>query len=63
MLNCIFYQQSLLTDWKLANIALISKKGWNDDPGNYGPVGLSSILGKVMEEIILSAMAQHRQDN
>ncbi|KFP53283.1 hypothetical protein N323_11690, partial [Cathartes aura] len=62
-------------DWKLANVMPIykegrkedlgnyRKKGQKEDPGNYRPVSLTSMLGKVMEQIILSALTQHVQDN
>ena len=41
----------------------IYKKGWKNDPGNQRPVSLASVLGKVMEQIILSANTWHVQDN
>ncbi|KAJ7410703.1 RNA-directed DNA polymerase from mobile element jockey-like protein [Pitangus sulphuratus] len=50
-------------DWKLANIMPIYKKGQKDDPGNYRPVSLTSVLCKIMEEIIPSTITQHMQDN
>ncbi|KAK4831670.1 LOW QUALITY PROTEIN: hypothetical protein QYF61_018667 [Mycteria americana] len=64
----IIYQQSWLTgevpvDWRLANVMPIYKKGCKKDPGNYRPVSLTSVLGKIMEQIILSAITQHVQDN
>ena len=64
----IIYQQSWLTgevpvDWKLANVTLIYRKGRKENPGNYKPVSLTSVPGKVMEQIILSAITQHVQDN
>ncbi|KAK4807164.1 hypothetical protein QYF61_024284 [Mycteria americana] len=63
----ILYQQSWLTgevpvDWRLANVTPIYKKGWKEDPGNYRPVSLTSVPGRVMEQIILSAITQHVQD-
>lgn len=33
-----------------------------DDPGNYRAVSLTLVLGKVMEQITLSAIMQHVQD-
>ncbi|KAK4821662.1 LOW QUALITY PROTEIN: hypothetical protein QYF61_027130 [Mycteria americana] len=64
----ILYQQSWLTgevpvDWRLANVTPIYKKGWKEDPGNYRPVSLTLLPGRVMEQIILSAIMQHVQDN
>ncbi|KFW81625.1 hypothetical protein N305_14700, partial [Manacus vitellinus] len=62
----IICQQSWLPgevpdDWKLANVMPIHKKGQKEDPGNYRPVSLTSVPGKV-EQIILSAITQHLQD-
>ena len=64
----IIYQQSWLagevpTDWKLASVTPIYKKGWKDDPGNYRPVSLTSVPGKLMEQLIQSTILQHMQDN
>ena len=62
------YQQSwltgeVLTDWKLASVTPIYKKGRKDDPGNYRPVSLTSVSGKLMEQITLSTIIQHLRDN
>lgn len=38
-------------------------KGQKDDPGNYRAVSLPLVLGKVMEQIIESAIMQHIKDN
>ncbi|KFO59751.1 RNA-directed DNA polymerase from mobile element jockey, partial [Corvus brachyrhynchos] len=62
------YHQSWLTgevpdDWKLANVMSIHKKGWKEHLGNYRPVSLTSVPSKVMEQIILSVITQHLQDN
>lgn len=34
-----------------------------EDPENYRPASLTSELGNVMEQVILSATTQHIQDN
>ncbi|KAJ7412458.1 hypothetical protein WISP_96352 [Willisornis vidua] len=63
----IIYQQSWLSgevpyDWKLAHVMPVCKQGCKEDPGNYRPVSLTSVPGKVMEQFILSAITQHLQD-
>ncbi|GAB0208068.1 mitochondrial enolase superfamily member 1 [Grus japonensis] len=50
-------------DWRLANVTPIYKKGQKEDPGNYRPVSLTSVPGKVMEQFILSALTRQVQDN
>ncbi|KAF1517439.1 hypothetical protein FQV19_0016785, partial [Eudyptula minor] len=64
----IIYQQSWLTgevpdDWRLANVTPIYKNGRKGDPGNYRPVSLTSVPGKIMERFILRALTRHERDN
>jgi len=64
----IIYQQSWRTrevpdDWRITNVTTIYKKGWKEDPGNYRPVSLTSMQGKIMERFILSALTGHVKDN
>ena len=41
----------------------IYKKSRKDDPGNYRPVSLTLVPGKLMEHLIQSTITQHMQDN
>ncbi|KAF1454281.1 hypothetical protein FQV07_0012639, partial [Pygoscelis papua] len=64
----IIYQQSWLTgevpdDWRLANVSPIYKKGQKEDPGNYRPVSLTSVPGKIMERFILRVLTRQVRDN
>ncbi|KAJ7409653.1 RNA-directed DNA polymerase from mobile element jockey-like protein [Willisornis vidua] len=63
----IIYQQSWPSgevpgDWKWANVTPIHKNGCKEDPGNYRPVSLTSLPGRVMEQIVLTTITQNLQD-
>ncbi|GAB0205570.1 mitochondrial enolase superfamily member 1 [Grus japonensis] len=49
-------------DWWKANVTPTFKKGKKEDPGNYRSVSLTSIPGKVMEQLILGLTNKHVEE-
>jgi len=48
-------------DWRKANVTPVFKKG-KEDPGNYRPVSLTSIPGKMMEQIVLEVIIKQVEE-
>ena len=62
------YQQSwsireVPEDWRVASVISIFKKGHREYLGNYRLVNLTSVPGKVMEQIVLSEITRHVWDS
>ena len=49
----------LPSDWKMANVTSIFKKGNKNDAGNYRPVSLTSVPCKVLESIMKYVMVDY----
>ena len=58
-----FDEGQLPSDWKLANISPIFKKGPKNNPGNYRPVSLTSVLCKIMKGILRDHLLGHLDTN
>ncbi|PKU41714.1 rna-directed dna polymerase from mobile element jockey- hypothetical protein [Limosa lapponica baueri] len=49
-------------DWRKANITPVYKKGKKEDPGNYRPISLTSVPGKLMERLVLDVTSKHLKE-
>ena len=49
--------------WTLASVTPLYKKCHKDDQENYRPISPALVPGKVTEQIILSEITWHMQDN
>ena len=50
-------------DWRRANVVPIFKKGKKEEPGNHRPVSLTSIPGKVLEQILKKSVFKNLENN
>ena len=50
-------------DWRTAEVVPIYKKGPRGEPGNYQPVSLTSIPGKLMKSLINDELMSHLTEN
>ena len=51
------------TDWKLAKVSPIFKKGNKDDPNNYRPILVIQAAAKIFEKIIFDQLSAYLQTN
>ena len=51
------------SEWKCANITPLYKKGPSSNVSNYRPVNLTSVPGKLMENILRDAIVDHLEKN
>jgi hypothetical protein len=66
--QCIIFKQSprlnmIPKEWKKATISAIFKKGNRSMAGNYRPVSLTSVVGKLLEKIIREHIIKHMKVN
>ena len=49
-------------EWRKASVTPVFKKCKKEDPGNYRPVSLTSIPGKMMEQLILQVITKQVEE-
>ena len=49
--NCSLESGQVPEDWRVANVTSLFKKGSREELGNYRPVSLTSVVGKVLETL------------
>ena len=59
LINRSLIQGKVPTQWKLAHVIPIHKKGDKSIPSNYRPISLLSCISKVMERAVFSHMYNH----
>jgi len=63
LFDIIMNSGKLPSAWKIAEVKPIFKKGDKQDPGNYRPVSLTSILCKLFEGFIRDSLNNHLLEN
>ena len=63
LFNKSLSEGSLPSDWKLANVTCIFKSDDKTKSSNYRPISITSILCRMLESIIKSAVMEHCKDS
>ena len=62
--NCIMILYALVpSDWKRSQIVPLHKGGAEDDPTNYQPIAVVSIIAKILEKIIATQLSDYFESN
>ena len=63
IIQCSLNEGKMPEDWKRADIVPIYKGGNREDPNNYRPVSLTSVVAKICERVIKGDWMKHLEDN
>ena len=63
LINKSFEKNKFPTEWKLAKISPLYKKGDKYDAKNYRPVAVLPALSKVMEKVVIGRIKRHMEEN
>ena len=63
MVDCSLREGKVPADWKRANVVPIYKGGKREDPMNYRPVSLTSVVAKICERVVKDKWMKHLEEN
>ena len=61
--NLFLRTGKVVSEWKLANVTPLFKKGDKSNPGNYRPISLTSVVCKLMESILRDKIVEFLEKN
>ena len=63
VINCSLDKGIIPTQWKIARVTPIFKGGDNNILGNYRPISVISVIGKIMEKIVYCQVQEYLLQN
>ena len=63
LFNCSIHSGKLPDQWKLSMIVSIPKSSQMSEPGNYRPISLLCILGKLLEKYMANMILEHLEES
>ena len=63
VINASLVSGKVPSDWKMANVIASHKSGSTDDPSNYRPLSLLSVVGKIAESIVCAQLMSYLLSN
>ena len=63
LFNCFIHSGKLPDQWKLSMIVPIPKSSQMSEPGNYRPISLLCILGKLLEKNMANMILEHLEES
>ena len=63
VINLVIRSNTIPSDWKTARVTPIYKEGCREDPNNYRPISVLSVIAKIFEKVIFDQTYKFLCDN